>query len=92
MWAVFNTLASNLGMTFGGVVTILFTVASIIFMAKDFTIGMFMFILTQAGIFIWFYQAGLNYAVPLILFFLGIVIISLNLFSHLKQAKVGGFI
>ena len=92
MWDVFNTLAANLGVTFGGLAVTILTVGSFIFMAKDFTIGMFMFLLTQAGTFIWFYQVGFNYHIPLVLFFIGLVIMSLNIYSHFQQARVGGII
>jgi hypothetical protein len=92
MWAVFDLLGSNLGVTFQFIIILVFSVGSFIFIAKDFTIGMMVFLLTHASIFIWFYEAGFNYYVPLTLFFMGLVILSLNLYSHLKQSNIGGVI
>jgi len=92
MWDVFYSVASNAGTNFEAMIIFIAIFIGIIFYAKGFQIGITINMVVLGGIFIWFYSAGLNYVMPLILFLTHIVIMSLSLYAVGKVEARGGII
>lgn len=80
MWRAFVFMADNLGMTLGVIILIVFNLAWMIFMAKDVRLGLIMWVLTDACLFMAYYGLGWPYEYPLVLMFMGIVGLALSLF------------
>lgn len=79
MWSAFIDVANNIAMTFENVLLLVFSLGCLIFMAKDFKIGIMALMLSSGGLFAWFYQADLNWTPPLVIFFMSVVILALTL-------------
>ena len=92
MWDVFTFAAGNLGVSFETVVVVVLLIGNLIFFAKNFLIGLIMMFVINAGVFAWFYSAGLNYSYPLIIFFLSLVLLSLSLYLTSKSVDRGALI
>jgi hypothetical protein len=89
--AITNAAIANVGISFEWIMLIITVLGAMIFFAKDFKIGMMILLVTTGGLFIWFYEAGLNYALPLIVFFMALVILALSLYAVNKSSATGGF-
>lgn len=90
MWDVLSTqVPSNVGMGFEMIITLLILCGGGAFYAKDFKIGILLHLLGFGLEFMWFYAAGLNYAIPLTLFFMFLVITSLSLYAVSKAGAQG---
>ena len=90
MWLGLETAQTNLGVSLEYTVFIVMVIGSIIFMAKDFKLGIILLLSQSAGVFIWFYEAGLAYIYPLITLFICVVILTLTLLVVDKTSKTGG--
>lgn len=90
----FTTIATNVGVSFEWIVMIIFLCGGIIFAARDFKLALVMYFVGSAAIFMWFYIAGLNYLVPLVVMFMSLVLMSFSLYAVMKTQQLpgGGFI
>ena len=77
-----DLIITNLGMSIDLIIFLLFTILSILFFALDFKIGLMFELITQAILFMWFYSANYinDYRLPLITFFITLVLFSLSLY------------
>ena len=65
--------------------------ASLIIAAKSFQIAMIVLMTTMMGIFVWFYEVGLDWALPLVVFFFALIILALTLYSTDLTSLTGGY-
>lgn len=86
-----NAAVANVGVSFEWIMVIISTLASMIFFAKDFKLGIIILMVTMAGVFIWFYESNLNYTLPLSIFFMAFVILVLSLYAVNASSGTGGF-
>lgn len=84
-------IIDNIGMALEWIISLIFILGSFIFMAKDFKLGMIVLFTTMGGVFVWFYQAGLEYKVPLVVFFISLIILALTLYPVNATSQTGGF-
>lgn len=84
-------LLDNVGMSFEWVIMLILILGSMIFAAKDFKISLITLIVSMAGLFVWFYEKGYNYSMPLVVFFMGIVVLALSLYAVSSSSQTGGF-
>lgn len=89
--ALIDAAIANVGLSFEWTILIIMILGALIFFAKDFKIGMIILLATSAGVFIWFYEKNLNYALPLTVFFMSLVILALSLYAVNKSSATGGF-
>ena len=93
MWGGLTHIGTNLGMHISIVITIVLNLAWIIFIAKDLRLGLIMWLLTDACLFMAFYGLGWAYEVPLTLMFIAIVALALRLFfTGGVTSRGGGYI
>lgn len=86
----FTNMVTALGIgSFELLVVLVLFLGGLIFYAKDFKVGVVMSFLKDAAVFIWFYEAGLNFTLPLIMFFLDLVILAFTLYAVQKSAEKG---
>lgn len=85
-------MATQLGMSFADVILLVFTFGALLFMAKDFRLGIMILMVTSALLFIWFYVLEIVYVLALIEFLASVVILSLTLLAVRGKAQYGGFI
>jgi len=93
----FNLIESGLGMPLAYIAVIVIFICSLVFLAKDFKIGMILLFFQNGLLFLWFYymyQHGdlIDYTIPLIMMFISLVILALSLYAVQKTSKEGGFI
>lgn len=79
-------IVENLGVSFETAVCLVFFFGGLVFFAKDFKLGLLMNLLIYAVLFLIFYGTGLNFVVPITMFFLYLIVTSLSLYAI---AKVG---
>jgi hypothetical protein len=84
-------ITANLQMDFEYILFLLALIGSIIFMAKDFKLGIVINMIFNAALFIWFYETALIWAIPFIALLIDLVILSLLLFAVNKTSMTGGF-
>ena len=84
-------LIDNVGLSFEWIVILIGTLGSSVFMAKDFKLGIIVLLTSMAGVFVWFYERGFNYSLPLIIFLMSLVILVLSLFAVQSTSTTGGF-
>jgi len=85
-------LFANLGMSWEMGITIILLVGGLVFYAADFKIGAALHMVMFGLEFIALYLTGNNYAPPLILFFIALVMLTLSLYAVAKQTSRGAFI
>lgn len=85
-----ENLTANVGMGFEHIVFLVLLIGGIIFAAKDVKLTFIEWLGTSAACFIWFYQSGYNYTIPLVMVFLSVILLSLSLFAVNKSSKTGG--
>lgn len=85
---------NNLGMSFESVILIIVVLGSIIFFAKDFRIGAIILFIMSGGVWAWFYEAGMNYAPMMVVFFISLILMSLTIYgaSKLQYSPGRGFV
>ena len=88
---IIDILIGNIGVSFEWTVFLIFLIGSLIFFAKDFKLGLMLLMVTMGAIFVWFYETGNNYTIPLAVFFMCIVILALSLYAVQKSSTTGGF-
>ena len=89
--ALADAAIANIGLSWEWTVMLVFICASLIFFAKDFKVGMMILMATMGALFVWFYQKSWNWTLPLGVFFMALVILSLSLFAVNKNSATGGF-
>lgn len=82
---------TNIGVSFEWTVLIIAILATMPFFAKDFKTGIIALMLSAAGLFVWFYELGYNYTLPLIIFFMSIIVMALSLYGVQSSSATGGF-
>ena len=88
---IIDTTIANVGMSGEWIALIITILGALIFFAKDFKLGMIVLLTTSAGLFIWFYEQQWNYVLPLVIFFMSLVIMALSLYAVNKSSATGGF-
>lgn len=89
--SIFSSVATNVGVSKEWIFLLIVMVGSIIFMAKDFKIGLLVLMVTTASLFVWFYEQNLNWVLPFVVFIACLVIMALSLFAVNKSSTTGGF-
>lgn len=92
MWQVFQTIATSLGATFEAIVTFVVMAGMLIFFAVSFQRGLALSLLGSAGLLLWFYAENLNYLLPMVIFFMVLVLMALSLYMEYKASKSVGLI
>lgn len=90
--AATDLIIGNVSMGLPEVITFVVIISSIIFYAKDFKLGLVMDFLFSTLLFMWFYAAGWDYIIPLILMFVFLASMALTLLPISQVSKEGGFI
>lgn len=81
---IFTSLAENLGFSLDFIIWFTLSVGLIIFLAKDFKLGILVSFIIEGILFIWFYalyEAGQdwNFYLPLMSFFILLIVLALSL-------------
>jgi hypothetical protein len=84
-------VVDNVGLSFEWIVLLVTTLSTLPFFAKDFKLGIILLMVIQGGIFVWFYNAGMDYTYNLVVFFASLVILALSLFAVNSTSTTGGF-
>lgn len=92
MWDMFTTVAQNAGTNFEVMIVLIAFFGGLIFYAKGFQVGTVSNLIIYGGIFMWFFEAGLNFTIPLILFMMYIVMMALSLYAVNKVTTKGGVV
>lgn len=94
MIRLFETVLPS--MVFGSFETIVMLIVNIgllVFIAKDVRLGFLFGLVLNAGLFAWFYEAGLNYAVPMVVMFICLILLAFSIYGISRFSNVqGGFI
>lgn len=83
-------IVENLGLSFETLVVIVYLFGSLIPFAKDFRLGILLKFFGAGCIFAWFYYAGFDYTVVLVIFFIDLIVMSLALYAIAKTTQQGG--
>lgn len=86
-----DTLVTNVGVPFEWIIILVFVCGSLIIAAKNFQISIIVLLVTMAGVFVWFYEKGYNWTIPLIIMFMSFIILALSLYSNNKTSMTGGY-
>jgi len=81
-------ILENLGMSFESLILIVLVLGGLIFFARDFTTGVVALMIMSGGVFVWFYEFGHNWALPLALFIITIILLSFTLMKSSQQQGV----
>ena len=84
MWDMFYTIANNLGISFENIIVLIIFFLGIIWYAKGLKIGSMCNLISFAAIFVWFYEDNLAWHLPLVIFIIHLVILSLSLYGGNK--------
>lgn len=85
-----DLVAGNAGMQFEAIVCLIMVLGSIVFVAKDFKLGLVSIFVSMSGVFIWFYSAGMEWWLPLTILLLSLVVMTLGLLATDKTSPTGG--
>jgi len=93
---IWETAIANIGISQEWTIMLMIILGAFIFFAKDFKIGIIILMTTSAGAFIWFYQQtvsgnAMDWTLPLSIFFISLVILSLSIYAVNKSSVTGGF-
>jgi hypothetical protein len=86
-----NLIQQNTGVSFEWYVLLIIILGSLIFMAKDFKLGLIILFTLSAAVFVWFYQMGYEWTMPLATFFISLILLALSLFAVSTTSTTGGF-
>lgn len=87
----FLLLEQNLGISIEGLICLVVFIAAVMaFYARDFKIGAIIGMIGFGAMFVWFYIAGWNWQLPLVLSLIQLVILALILFLTQKTANIYG--
>lgn len=92
MIAFLEIITSNLDVTLINIITIVMNLGIIIFMAKDFRIGLIVMMFVNALLFLWSYTQGWDYSIVLPLALVSIGLLSLTIWSNNKYESTGGLV
>lgn len=84
-----EVIEGNLGFTFEWIVCIVLLFGSLIFMAKRFVLGVIINFVLFSAVFVWFYQAGYNWQLPIIFSLLNMIVLFLSLLFLNKSQERG---
>lgn len=87
---VLNDLANNIGISLESALLILISVGSLIFMAKDFKLGMVMLFIMSGLLTMLFHYYDVYFYHSLIVFFISLVILALSFYATAKSNKTIG--
>ena len=90
MWLGVEMLETNVGMGLEHIVLLILIMGGLIFAAKDIKLTFIEWLATSGVCFIWFYERGLDYTIPLVWFFISIILLAFSLFAVNKASKTGG--
>lgn len=90
--SVINLYENNLGASFENIITLVYVLGSLLFFVRDFKVGLSVLMLFSLGVFIWFYQLGLSWILPLTIFFIGLIFLSFTLYFTAKADEKGGLV
>ena len=85
-----DTVVTNVGVSFEWIIFLITTLSTLPFFAKDFKLGIIILMVIQGAIFVWFYNAGMNYVFNLVMFFVCLVIMALTFFAVNSTSTTGG--
>jgi len=92
MIRLFETLLpSMLGVAFEPILLLVTNIGILVFAAKDVRIAFIVGMVMNAGLFWWFYEASLNYVVPLILIFIYLILMAFSIYA-IRSTPTRGFI
>jgi len=92
MMKAIQLIVENLGVSFENVLLIVGLIGGMIFYAKDFKLGVVIQLIMAGGLFMWFYEAGYNYAPSLIVFFITLTLLALSIYSSSRQSAQAGLV
>lgn len=86
MWAGLELLFDNTGLPFEAVVLIIVFLGGLMFIAKDFRLGLIYYFVSGSGCFLWFYRLAelgnnINWSYGVVFMLLALAFMALNLFS-----------
>lgn len=87
----FEFLFNNIGLGMEWTILLVLIIASLIIASKSFQIFLMVLMISMAGLFIWFYQKDLKWYLPLVVFLMSFVALSLSLYATSKTSTTGGF-
>lgn len=90
MISFLTIIEANTGFTIINLLTIVLNIGLIIFMAKDFRIGIIMMLLMNTSLFLLSLSQGWDYSIVLPLVLLSIGLLSMTLWSNNKYSGTGG--
>lgn len=82
---------TNIRVSFEWTVVLVLLLASFVIAGRQFQIAMIVLFSTMAGVFIWFYETGLNWTLPLIVMIMALVVLALSLYTTNATSQTGGF-
>ena len=91
-WIGLQLLEDNLLMSVENIILLIVVVSNMAFIAKDFKLGMITQLLFSSMLFILYYVNGWNYAPPVVVMFITLVILSLDLYFVSQAAQRGAII
>jgi len=87
-----TTITDNIGMHFDKVMVLLAGAGGLCFYGKDFKLGIIMHFIAFGLLFLWFYNAGYEYTLPLILMFSFLVLLSLSMYFGFGSSQSQGIL
>lgn len=90
MWLPFELITENLAMDFEYLVPLIAFICGLTFYAINFKLGTILNFLLFMSIFIWFFEANINYVPALILGFINLVMLAFSLYAVNERAATGG--
>ena len=88
---IFSIIPKNLGLSWEWLIIILLFLASLTVFAKDFKLGIALNFLIFGGVFVWFYQVGANFWIPLIIMLMHLILLAFSIIFVNKVSTTGGF-
>lgn len=89
----FTIIEQNVGMSFENIIVLVFLgFGGLIFMARDFQLGILITMFLSACTFAWFYYADYNYVPALVVTLLNFVFLCLSYYATQKSVQRGAFI
>lgn len=86
---VLQSLAANIGISLEAALLLIIVLGSLIFMAKDFKLGMLMLFIMSGLLTMLFYNYQVNFYPSLIVFFMSLVILAFSFYAVAKSSKTG---
>lgn len=84
-------LVDNVGMGYEWIILLIAILAALIIAAKHFQISMIVLMVSMGAVFVWFYERGFNWTLPLVVFFMSLIVLALSLYAVDKTSTHGGF-